>query len=1187
MSRQTRHPSSELSPHHFSLDALQKAEWKQFERFTVDILDRYYRRFGLSIVRTIKSSGEDIGSDGSRDGEGTILFGGDKRDLASSASPSMVQTDLGVLITLWVEVKQRSKGNLNHHDVGGTIFRSSLEYVTKIIFVSNRGFTAPFRQYLERYAIRNGKQFGLIDGETLIRIAEKVLSSKSEKERKRHPRKTRSTQAITARLHLAIDPALRFSDSSAGKLECSLNEPVYVIAECATDPLAEIIERLSLELEYVGPGKLSIIARSGRVHDAVGAGEHVRAVFAVFPNEPIELSLKLFKLRIVDGDGQTLATKVTRGRDTCLVHGNILPNWIPPSKIQIRERLRSAIEFWARSGGNSAADVLAIAGAGKSHLIKEIRQAWLGLGTYEVLLDGGREQTANQTALSVLSQVFPIPMDEVTSQMSKTLAEWLNRTGLTEDHSATLAHHLCRQSDENNLPFNIPQLGYFLALILAKRSQINPIIVVFEDLHKCFSSSIVLLQALRSGLTDMGRGRVFTLFSTREDSVWEDDAARNEWRNSMERMRVSNDVPQFKLSSLTPDEALTLIRESVPSIEEHYAAAIIEQVGTTPFGLREALAYLLETKILEASNHSGVWLLTSPEGLLETIDSQRLHQATHFRLLGLKERHPEWVSDFIDSGACLGYSFDLETCAANVRTPSRRVLEKALAEYRALEVIRFSTLAPKQIQFDHDLIRRVVLKDMGAIRQRRLARGLIEILSGSPNDTVLASLAYQAGLGDDCWSYAIRQAASSSKAMRHMEAVHAIGLALTVTDQNVVATIFDVQKGRYRPSFDEAVAVAEPCIRENLSRARREQDTAELLLRYVESLVAVGSGGTPSINKALTEAEMLAERRKDYALRATLKMYHGRQEFNRDRPSQSLELHKTAEAMFAPLKSTPEIRKRRAQNLVRLAIALRQIGQLEESRRELVRALRERKSSDWSLATQVRANFGATFFYIDWNKTRHHWSRALRIAELRNLPDRKVHSLIDVAHLDLLEDQNEKAIQQLEQALVLSKDYGLENSELRCLLNLGCEAMMRGDPVQAIDLLRDADRLGFRHGIGRRLWRVRANLATAYFILGDVQRSLATDKITLKSMPSLEGAISLGPPSFSKTRLVLALANIVLRASKSDAHQMILREIPGPILHVAKELASDVVKGRLDLLPGLRGRHCKELSGQRFFVITE
>lgn len=1189
MSRQARHPSSELSPKHFSIEALQQAEWKEFERFTVDILKRYYKSFGLSFVRTVKSSGGDVGSDGAHDGEGTVLFGGERLDQRSSVRSSMVQSDLSVVITLWVEVKQRSGRNVSHHDVGGTIFRSSLEYVSKIIFVSNRGFTRQFTEDLERFAIRNGRQFGLIDGKTLIRIAEQVLSGESDKkERKGHHLRSKSTQTINTKLHLALDPALRCSELSPGKLECSLNEPIFVVAECRTDSLAQPIDRLGLDLEYVGLGRPSITARSGNVQRAVGAGEHFRAVFTVFPAEPLELSLKSFKLRIIDHDGQALKTKVTRDRDTCIVHGTILPNWIPPSKTQIHQGLRTAIESWTKSGGNKSADVHAIAGAGKSHLIREIRPTWLALGAYEIFLDGGREQTANATALSLLSQVFPIPMDEVTSELSATLAEWLNGTGLTDDSAAALADHVCSQSEESNLPFNIPQLGHFLALILAKRSQIDPIIVVFEDLHKCLPSSIGLLRALRSSLTDLGGGRVFTLFSTREDSVWDDDAVRTEWRNSMERMRVSNDVPQLRLKAFNPEEALALIRKSIPTIEDHYAAAIIEQVGMTPFGLREALGFLLESKILEASNRNGVWRLTNPEALLRTIDSQRLHQATHYRLLGLKERHPEWVADFIDSGACLGYSFDIEACARNVQMTSRTALEKALAECRALEVIRFSTLAPTQLQFDHDLIRRVLLEDMGPIRQRRLARGLVEILAGNPNDAMLGSLAYQAGLGDECWNHSLRQADSAGRAKRHMEAVHALGLALTVTDQNVVAKIFDVQEGRYRPSFDEAIAVAEPCVRENLSRAHRERDTAELLLRYVEHLVAVGSGGTPSIDKALTEGEMLAERRKDHALRATLKMYHGRQEFNRDRPYQSLELHEAAESMFASLKSTPEIRKRRSQNLVRLAIALRQTGQLEESRRELIRALRERRSSDWSLATQVRANFGATFFYIDWSKTRHHWSRAVRIAELRHLPDRKVHSLIDVAHLDLLEDQNEMAVQKLEQALILSKDYGLENSELRCLLNLGCEAMMRGDPPQALDLLREADRLGFRHGLGRRLWRVRANMATAYFLLGDIQKSLTTDKITLNSMPSLEGALSLDdPPSFSKTRLILALANIVLRASKSEVYQMILADIPDPILRVARELASDVINGRLDLLPGLRGRHCKELNGHRFFVITE
>jgi tetratricopeptide (TPR) repeat protein len=1189
MSRQASPAASELSLEHFSYEALQHAEWKHFERFTVDVLQRYYKRFGLSMVRTIKSAGSDIGGDGAHDGEGTVLFGGENSNQGSFIAPSLVRRDLSVLITLWVEVKQRSRRNVNHHDVGGTIFRSSLEYVSKIIFVSNRGFTRQFIADLERFAIRNGRQFSLIDGKTLIQIAEQVLNTGSNKSgHDERPLRPKSSQIINTKLLFALDPALRYSETSAGKLEHWLNEPVFVVANCHTDPSAQPFDFLSLDLEYVGPVKVTITARSGSKQAAVGAEDHFRAVFTVFASEPLELSLKSFNLRITDRDGRPLKTKITRSRDNCVVHGTILPNWIPPSKTQIHECIRKTIEGWGRSGGNQSADVHAIAGAGKSHLIREIRRTWLGLGAYEIFLDGGREQTANATALSLLSQVFPIPIDEVTTELSATLAEWLKRSGLTEDSATALARHVSSQSDETELPFNISQLGHFLALILAKRSQIDPVIVVFEDLHKCLPSAIALLRALRSSLTDLGWGRLFTLFSTREDSVWDDDAVRTEWRNSMERMRVSNDVPQFRLTAFSPKEALALIVESIPTIEEHYASAIIEQVGTTPFALREALGFLIETRILEPANRNGEWRLTNAEALLRTIDSQRLRQATHYRLLGLKERHPEWVADFIDSGACLGYSFDLDACARSIHITSQKALEKALAECRALEIMRFSMVAPTQLQFDHDLIRRVLLEEMGPARQRRLARTLLETLAGSHNEAILASLAYQAGLGDDCWKHSVRQADAAGRAKRHMEAVHAIGLALTVTDQNVVSKIFNVPSGRYRPSFDEAIAVAEPCLRANLSRAERELETAELLLRYVEHLVAVGSGGSPSIDQALTEGEMLAERRKDLALRATLKTYHGRQEFNRDRPYKSLELHQAAEAMFASLEPTPEIGRRRSQNLVRLAIALRQTGQLEESRRELIQVLKKRQSPDWSLATQVRANFGATYFHLDWSETRRHWSRALRIAELRQLPDRKVHSLIDVANLDLLEDKNESAVRKLEYALVLSKDYGLENSELRCLLNLGCEALMRGDALQALDHLRQADRLGFRHGIGRRLWRVRANMATAYFVLGDIQKSLTTDKIMLASMTPVEGQMSLdGPQSFSKTRMILALANVELRARSCEHYKETLPDIPDTILRVAKEFASAVVNDRLDLLPGLRGRHCKKIGGKRFFVVTE
>jgi tetratricopeptide (TPR) repeat protein len=245
--------------------------------------------------------------------------------------------------------------------------------------------------------------------------------------------------------------------------------------------------------------------------------------------------------------------------------------------------------------------------------------------------------------------------------------------------------------------------------------------------------------------------------------------------------------------------------------------------------------------------------------------------------------------------------------------------------------------------------------------------------------------------------------------------------------------------------------------------------------------------------------------------------------------------------------------------------------------------------ADWSLATQVRANFGATFFQTDWDETRHHWQRAARIAKRHDLTDRYVHSIIDLAHLDLLEDKTEEASRALEEALALTRDYGFENSELRSLLNLGCVSLMRGEPAQALDLLREADRLGIRHEIGRRLWRVRANMATTYFVLGDVERSAASDRITMHSMSYIDGAAALPgePLVVGGTRFMLALANIALRSGKSEAHRELLTLMHPSVLRSARELATGVVEDNLDSLPGLRGRHCKQIGGERFFVVTE
>jgi tetratricopeptide (TPR) repeat protein len=1184
-------PPRSLSLEHFSYEALQTAKWEDLERFTIEVLHRYYEAFGLSISRTEKRSTEDIGGDGAHDGEGVIIFAGSpEQSLTSPASGALVGSGLGVLITLWVEVKKRSRSNVDHHDLGGTIFRSCLECVTKLIFVSNRNFTKRFKEDLAKYALRNGMQFSLIDGHSLIAIAEAVARKDSgPKAATRAGEPPQERYAVKAQLRFALDSLFRYSDLSTADVERGVNEPVFIVADCQVGALPSPHSGLSVELQYKCEPPLAITPRSGSHQHAVGIGDRFRSAFVIFPDRSSEICLDNFELVISDDAGERLDCEVSRGPEVCLVRGTILPDWVPPSRSRAHQELRAAIRAWWKSGRAHAADVFAIAGAGKSHLVREVRSSWLSLDAYEVFLDGGSDQTATAAALAMLGQLFPIPMDEVTGELSNTLAEWLTRSGLPDGSARSLARHVCHPSESDELPFTTAQLGHFLALILVKRSEQHPIFLVFEDLHKCMPSLISMLKALRQSLERFGRGKVFTLFTTREDSVWDDDAVRRDWRVSMDRMRVGGDVLQLALAGFTREEALDLIRAAIPSIEEHYAESIVEQVGTTPFGIREALGLLIERGIVESGGRNGVWLLIRPDELGRALDSQDLRRATHYRLRGLRERSQDWLADFLDSGACLGKSFSPEVCALNAGATNRLALESALAECRRLEVLRFSPFSPSQLQFDHDLIRRVLLEDMGPFRQRRLAGGLLEKLADREGPQVLSSLAYQAGSAKQCWSYALKQADVAAGAQRHMEAVQALGLALAVTDRNVVAHIFDVQSGRYRPSFDEAIAVAEPCVRPGISKEKSERETAELLIRYVEHLIAVGSGGTPSVDKALTEGMMLAEKLRDSALRATLLMFQGRREFNRDRAAESLKYHEAAETMFTAVEQTEEVNRRRAQNLVRLAISQRSNGAREESRRTLLRAMQVRRWVDWSLATNVRANFGATFFQTDWEQTRRHWQRAVKIAKRRGLADRYVHSLVDVAHLDLLEDKAEQAARQLEEALALSRDYGFENTELRCLLNLGCLALMRDEPAQALDLLREADRLGMRHEIGRRLWRVRANMATAYFALQDAGRSAAADRITMQSMSYVEGEAT--PPGgalvVGGTRFMLALANIALRAEESEAHRGLLEIMQPSVRQAAREMAAAVSEGTLDDLPGLRGRHCKRMGAGRFFVVTE
>jgi hypothetical protein len=432
--------SPELSTINFSYEALQTAKWDQLERFTVEVLRRYYEPFGLSVRRTEKRSTTDVGGDGSRDAEGTIVLGNKPQPIGSlpngGATPPL---ELGILITLWIEVKKRSHENADAHDFGGTLFRSSIEHVTKLVFVCNRGFTRRFRDDLSRSATHSGTQYALIDGQGLIRIAEEVLGSGDEDKLPSSRVLDQSQPKFNVQLHFALDQLFRHAEIPTGVMERAAGEPVFIEADCKVGTLAVPYSEVRVDLHFQGEMQITIAPRSGTRQCAIGTGDCFRAVFAIFANRACKLPLGLFVIRIVDSAGDVIECSITRGHEICFVRGTLLPAWIPPSRVLAGDTLRRLIAAWLSSGGTQAVDVQSIAGAGKTHLVRALRPLWLAGGAHEVFLDGGGEQTASTAALALLGQLFPIPMDEVTSELSAILTEWLTWSGLPEASAASLA----------------------------------------------------------------------------------------------------------------------------------------------------------------------------------------------------------------------------------------------------------------------------------------------------------------------------------------------------------------------------------------------------------------------------------------------------------------------------------------------------------------------------------------------------------------------------------------------------------------------------------------------------------------------------------------------------------------------------------------------------------------------------
>jgi hypothetical protein len=147
-------------------------------------------------------------------------------------------------------------------------------------------------------------------------------------------------------LHFASDPLLRYSDITTEVLERAVGEPLFLVADCLVDDSANPYPSLSVELRHGGTHPFDIAARSGWKQRAVGAGDHFREIFVIFPERPVSC-LSATSIYVYPTKGRDVGGRITRSREKCLVSGTILPDWTPPSRTRTHDLLRGAVEAWA------------------------------------------------------------------------------------------------------------------------------------------------------------------------------------------------------------------------------------------------------------------------------------------------------------------------------------------------------------------------------------------------------------------------------------------------------------------------------------------------------------------------------------------------------------------------------------------------------------------------------------------------------------------------------------------------------------------------------------------------------------------------------------------------------------------------------------------------------------------------
>jgi len=545
--------------------------------------------------------------------------------------------------------------------------------------------------------------------------------------------------------------------------------------------------------------------------------------------------------------------------------------------------------------------------------------------------------------------------------------------------------------------------------LLLRESQVQPLLVVFEDLHWIDSETQALLDSL---VDNLGSARLLLLVNYRPEY-------QHAWGSKTAYSQMRLDA----LSTQHAGELLDVLLGADPSLGP--LKELLVRRGN-PFFLEETVRTLVETKALEGL--PGRYRLTQPLQSLQVPSSVQTILAARIDRLSSEDKR------LLQTASVVGKDVPF-ALLQGIAELSDDMLRGALDRLQAAEFLYESSLFPDlEYTFKHALTHEVTYGSLLADRRRALHSAVVETMEGvyagrlPEHAERLAHHALRGEVWDKAVTYFREAGAKAAVRSAYREAVTCFEQALAAlprlpgTHERLEAAIdlrFDLRTsllplGQLEKGLEY--------LREAEGLARTLDDPRRLA--WASAYMISSCWLTGRLTDALTfaqTAQAIADTLGDLRLKVVANQYLAATLWNVGDYQAAMDLfRKVTESLKGDLS-----RERFGQALLPSVFA----------RRYLAHALAERGEFDQSIAEA---------------------EEGLRIAEAADHPFSLGQAYLVLGYIHVVKGEFDQAVPLLERALAMSRDWNIRLLSPSCMGFLGYTYALSGRLAEGLALLADA-----------------------------------------------------------------------------------------------------------------------------------